>query len=477
MAQGYFNEDRIEEQATFELFFRSNPFDGGYTVLAGIEEAIAYLDQFSFDRSDINYLQSLDMFTPDFLDYLADLQFEGEVEGLPEGSVIFPYEPILQITGRLPVVQILESALLNLINYPCLIATKAARIKYSTRRKETVLEFGLRRAQGDGAIPGARAAVIGGCAGTSNTLAGKIYGLPISGTQAHSWIQSFDDELEAFRSYARTFPTNTVLLVDTYDTLHSGVPNAIQVAKEMEARSQSLRGIRIDSGDLAWLSIQAAEMLDKADLPDVKIVLSSDLDEYVVESIVNQISSRMQDKQDQEFTQRLLGRLLWGVGTKLITGSGGEKAALGGVYKLVEIAGKPVIKISENRAKTTNPGRKQLWRLKSKKGRWIADVMGLYGEPAPQAGDRIYHLSDSTKFLTLDEVEVEPLHHNLLEYYNQDRTKEEVWKEAKNRAHHLVFEELDESHLRFLNPHIYKVSLTSKLFGLKQEFLTKHKKS
>jgi nicotinate phosphoribosyltransferase len=473
MGQGYFSSGTHTDIATFELFYRSNPFDGGYAIACGMYDVVKFLSNFRFDSSDIAYLQSLDMFEEDYLEYLSQIQFRGSIEGVKEGTIVFPYEPILQVSGELCILQLIESALLNIVNYQTLIATKSARIAYATRRKNSVLEFGLRRAQGLGAMVGARAAIIGGCSATSNTLAGKLYDLPVAGTQAHSWIQSFENELDAFRVYAQTFPNNTVLLVDTYDTLESGVPNAIKIAKEMESRNQSLRGIRIDSGDLAWLAIKSAKMLDQAGLEGVKIVLSSDLNEFIIESIVNQISSHLTEENNGEFSTRLLDRLLWGVGTHLITGSGGEKAALGGVYKLVEKSGRPVIKISENRAKTTNPGKKVLWRLKSNSGKWIADVMGLVGEDPPISGDLIYHHADPTKFLGLDENQASKLHVDLLEYYTNGRSEKDIWQESKQIAEQQL-SELDPTHKRFLNPHSYKVSLSAKLNKLKQDYLSNY---
>ncbi len=460
MAQGYYKTDHANKIATFELFYRKNPFEGGYMVAAGIADAVDFVRNFHFTSSDIEYLREQNVFDDDFLQYLSKLKFEGTIEGVPEGTIVFPYEPIIQITAPLITAQLLESALLNIVNFQTLIASKAARICYASKRKDTVLEFGLRRAHGDSSIAGAKAAIIGGCIGTSNVAAGKKYGVKISGTHAHSWIQSFDNELEAFRKYAEIYPDSSTLLVDTYDVLNSGLPNAITVAKELRQKGHELKAIRIDSGDLAWLAKKSSEILDKEGFPDVKIILSSDLDEYLIESIIQQIDDK-----------KIIDKLIWGVGTKLITGSTNFTSALGGVYKLVEIDGHPVIKISENRLKITNPGRKKLWRIHDN-GKWVADVISLYSEDAPEPGDVIYHPTDPSKFYKLCNCIREPLHVNLMELYKDNSNN---WKEARDYVRKQL-NELDPSHLRFLNPHEYKVSLSEKLSDMKQKFILENKK-
>ncbi len=474
MAQGYFDAGRIDEEATFELFFRRNPFTGlhSYVIACGVYDVIKFLNNFNYTAEDISYLSSLNKFSDDFLDYLSKLKFEGKIRGVPEGTLTFPYMPIMQISAPIIPAQLVETAILNIFNYQSLIATKASRVCRATKRENNVLEFGLRRAHADAGIVGSRAAIIGGCASTSNTIAGKFYGVPVAGTQAHSWVQSFETELESFRAYARSFPDNTILLVDTYDTLNQGIPNAIKVGLEMKQRGESLRGIRLDSGDLAWLAIKSAEMLDEAGLKDTKIVLSGGLDEYVIESIINQIRNGGRENKDKQFTENLIDRLLYGVGTALITGEGEDNSALDGVYKLVQVEYQPVIKISENRNKTTNPGKKNLWRIKDTEGNWIADVMGLVNEDTPQEGDTIYHHTEFTKKYKLDECNPEPLYIDLMEKY-KDKKEKEVWEESKKRAIEQM-NAIDPSHLRFLNPHYYKISLTEKLYQLKRKFINKY---
>ncbi|MHA2089420.1 MAG: nicotinate phosphoribosyltransferase [Candidatus Kariarchaeaceae archaeon] len=469
MAQGYFNSGKIDELATFEFFFRENPFNGGFSVICGVEDAIKFIQNFSMTPSDLDYLESKKKFSQEFLEYLAKLRFDGVIRGLPDGTIAFPYEPIIQLTGKLGILQLLETAILNIINFQSLIATKAARICYASRREDTVIEFGLRRAQGEGGILGAKASVIGGCFATSNVLAGKLFDLSVTGTHAHSWIQSFPTELDAFRAYARSFPDNTTLLVDTYDVLRSGVPNAIRVATDLAENGFSLKGIRIDSGDLGWLAIKSAKMLDQAGFTDVKIVLSSDLDEYIIESIIHQIQINYNTMEDQKKAQQLIDRLIWGVGTNLITGSGGKQAAFGGIYKLVELENKPVIKISENRAKTTNPAKKNLWRITDLNGKWVADVMSLFHEQPPKKGDTIYHQSDPSKFMTLKECEAIQLHIDLVKMYNSFPT-ENSWREARIRRSNQM-KQIDGSHVRFLNPHFYKISMTEPLFQMKNDLV------
>ncbi|MHA1991071.1 MAG: nicotinate phosphoribosyltransferase [Candidatus Hodarchaeales archaeon] len=473
MVNGYFEHEYHEKLTTFELFFRRSPFRGGFAIACGMNDVVKYLKNFSFSQEDLQYLLSLNTFSENFIDFLQKIKLTEDcsVLGVPEGTIVFPYEPILQVTAPLAFAQLIESAILNIVNYQTLIATKAARICLATKRSDNVMEFGLRRAQGDGGITGSRAAVIGGCASTSNTFAGKHYGLPVNGTHAHSWVQSFPTELEAFRAYADVFPNNTTLLVDTYNVLKSGVPNAIKVALEMKEKNQSLKAIRIDSGDLAWLTIESARMLDKAGLTAVKIVLSSDLDEYLIESIVNQILNDTSNSNDNKFKENLLSRIFWGVGTNLVTGSGNTQAALGGVYKLVEIEKKPVIKISENRAKTTDPGRKKIYRLADNNGFWIADVLTLQNESSPKEGDIIFHRSDPTKFISIDTCSANELLIDLIAFYDDnDKNEEDIWLESKNRVQEQLAT-IDRTHLRFLNPHIYKLSLSEELYNLKTNFL------
>lgn len=483
MLQGYFETGK-NQIATFEYHFRKIPFNSGYAVLAGIHDLLNFLKDLSFTQSDIEYLASLNKFSDKFLNYLKSFHFTGVIEFIPEGSVVFPYEPILQIIAPLGEAQLIESGLLNILNYQTLIATKASRIVTSALPNK-VIEFGLRRAHGDAAIPGARAAVIGGCIGTSNVLAGKIFDLAVSGTHAHSWIMSFasdkqdikETELNAFRTYANLYPDDTILLVDTYDTLDIGVPNAIIVGKELKEKGHTLRGIRIDSGDLVWLAIESAKLLDKAGLTATSIVLSNDLDEYIIESIQTQLKQRLDNATDadKEFFNRLYNRIVYGVGTSLITGSGDEQAALGGVYKLSEIDNKPVMKFSENIEKRTNPHQKSLWRIE-KDNEFVADVIGLKNEQIPRGGDTIYHITDPLKHFVIPSG---CIIHSLFERIdfsdetikNQKipiLTVKDSWKGASQQLQRDL-EKLNFSHIRLLNPHTYKVSLTEKLMKLKSE--------
>ena len=341
MLAGYLEEGMAEERAVFDLYFRSNPFEGGYTVFAGLEQALDYLETVRFSEDDLDYLVRSGLFRPRFIDFLRGFSFHGRVLAPAEGSLVFANEPLLSVEGTLVEAQFVETALLNIINFQTLTATKAARICHAAAGAE-VIEFGLRRAQGpDGGVSASRAACVGGCKGTSNVLAGKLFGVPVRGTQAHSWIQAFPNELTAFRAYATTFPESTILLVDTYDTLRSGLPNAIRVAGELRKRGYELGGIRIDSGDLAYLSREARRMLDEAGFTKARIVVSNEMDEYVIESVRNEG-----------------GRAdIYGIGTRLVTCAGAGGGALGGVYKLVEIAGVPKMKVTGDLAKSTLPGK------------------------------------------------------------------------------------------------------------------------
>ena len=366
MAHGYWRLGRADREAVFYLSFRNNPFQGGYAVAAGLDYVIEYLRQFRFSTEDVEYLATLlgndgrELFGREFLDYLVGLTLSVDVDAIPEGTVVFPQEPLVRVKGPLLECQILETALLNLVNFQTLIATKAARICMAAAG-EPVLEFGLRRAQGiDGALTASRAAYIGGCAATSNVLAGKLFGIPVRGTHAHSWVMAFDDELSALRSYAEAMPNNCVFLVDTYDTL-DGVHSAIRVGRELRARGHEMVGIRLDSGDLAYLSIEARRLLDEAGFPDAKILASNDLDEHLIASLKRQGAT--------------IG--VWGVGTRLVTGH--DQPALGGVYKLAALKSddgtwQPKVKLSEQAIKTSTPGMLQVRRYQDAGGA-VADVI------------------------------------------------------------------------------------------------------
>ena len=366
--QGYF-KNNTHEKVIFDVFFRSNPEGAAYSITAGLAQVIEYVNGLHFTADDIAYLRSTNLFQEDFLDYLKDFHFTGDIYAIPEGTIVFPKEPLLKVIAPIMEAQIVETAILNIINHQSLICTKAARVVYAAGGG--VMEFGLRRAQGpDAGTYGARAAVIGGCVGTSNVLAGQMFDIPVKGTHAHSWIMSFKTELEAFRNYANLYPDNCLLLVDTYDTLKSGVPHAIQVFDELKAKGiqPKLYGIRLDSGDLAYLSKKARKMLDAAGHKDAIISASSDLDEYLIDSL---------HTQGAQITS-------WGVGTNLITSK--NCPAFGGVYKLAAVENEkgefiPKIKVSENIEKVTNPGDKTVFRLYDKEtGKIKADLIALADE-------------------------------------------------------------------------------------------------
>lgn len=370
MMQGYHMSGLENKTVVFDLFYRKNPCGNGYAIVAGLEQAITYIKELQFSDSDISYLQSLGLFTDSFIDYLKAFRFTGEIYAIPEGTVVFPHEPLMRIKAPIIEAQLVETALLNIINHQSLIATKAARVVWAAQG-DLVMEFGLRRAQGpDAGTYGARAAVIAGCCGTSNVLTGKLFNVPVKGTHAHSWVMSFPDELTAFRTYAKLFPDACTLLVDTYNTLESGVPNAIKVFDEMRAAGIPLKnyGIRLDSGDLAYLSKRAKEMLTNAGYEDAVIGASSDLDENLIASL------KLQGAKIS----------LWGVGTKLITSD--DCPAFGGVYKLAAESDDqgnfiPKIKLSNNTEKVTNPGIKKVLRIYDKQtGKIKADLIALADE-------------------------------------------------------------------------------------------------
>ena len=370
MMQGYF-KNPTNQTVIFDMFYRNNPCGGSFAITAGLEQMIEYIENLHFTDEDIEYLRSLNIFQEDFLEYLSSFHFTGDIYAIPEGTVVFPREPIVKVIAPIMEAQLVETAILNIINHQSLIATKAARVCYAARG-DGVMEFGLRRAQGpDAGIYGARAAVIAGCVGTSNVLTGQMFHVPVLGTHAHSWIMSFPDEYTAFKTYAKMYPNSCTLLVDTYDVLKSGVPNAIRVFEEMREEGIKLKkyGIRIDSGDLAYLSKEAYKMLAAAGFDDATISASSDLDEYLIDSLKTQ---------DAKINS-------WGVGTNLITSK--DNPAFGGVYKLAAVRDAdsnnfvPKIKLSENTEKVTNPGNKTVYRIYSKTtGKIKADLICLADE-------------------------------------------------------------------------------------------------
>jgi nicotinate phosphoribosyltransferase len=459
MAQGYCEKGKTEK-AVFDLFYRENPSNNGYAVFAGLEQVMEFVENLEFKEDDIEYLRSQG-FKERFLDYLKDFKFTGDIYSVPEGSVVFPKEPLLKVEAPILQAQLLETPLLNFINHQALIATKAARIKEAAQGKN-VLEFGLRRAHGpDAGIYGARAAVIGGCSGTSNVLTGKEFGVKVSGTHAHSWVMSFESELEAFRTYADNFPNSAILLVDTYDTLKSGVPNAIKVFKEMKEKGidSDLFGIRLDSGDLAYLSKEARKMLDQAGLEDAVIVASNNLDEDIITSL------NLQGAQID----------LYGVGTKLITSY--DCPAFGAVYKMSEYNDQPKIKLSDNIEKMTDPGNKKLIRIYDKKQREIrADLIALEEEKISADRDLVlFDARDTWKTTTLkkDNYELremmEPIFKNGKLVYDSPSVAEIKEYAEKEK------ESLGAEYKRLTNPHIMKVDLSDELYELKQKLIQENK--
>ena len=452
-----------KQVAVFDMFYRENPCGNGYAVAAGLAQVIDYVNQLSFDKQDIEYLRSTGTFGEAFLDYLANFKFSGNICAVPEGTVVFPGEPLLQVVAPLMEAQLIETAILNIINHQSLIATKSARVCWAAKG-DPVLEFGLRRAQGpDAGVYGARAAMIGGCAATSNVLAGQMFGVPVRGTHAHSWIMSFDTELEAFEYYADLYPQACILLVDTYNTLTSGVPNAIKVFKRMQEKGITLKnyGIRLDSGDLAYLSKQARKMLDEAGFPDAFISASNDLDEYLISELKNQGAKIS----------------LWGVGTHLITSK--EYPAFGGVYKLAAIstdggAWQYKIKLSEDPVKVTNPGVKKIFRLyDAKSGKMKADLIALADEELDNTKDlTIFDPIAIWKRMTLAAGEftvrelMQPVFTNGKCVYPQLTVSQICEYAAKER------DSLWEEHKRLVRPHMMPVDLSQKLYDLKQNMIS-----
>ena len=460
MGNGYFMTDYADKTAYFDLFFRRVPDNGGYAVCAGLEQAIEYIENLRFDADDIDFLRSKGIFSERFLDYLRNFKFEGDVFAVPEGTPVFPYEPLITVRAPAIQAQLIETMLLLLINHQSLIATKASRIVRAANGR-AISEFGSRRAQGaSGAILGARAAYIGGCAGTACVISDKLYNVPATGTMAHSWVQMFDSELEAFKKYCEVYPDSTTLLVDTYNVLKSGVPNAIKAFDEvLKPLGKRPKGIRLDSGDIAYLSVEARKMLDEAGYPDCKIVASNSLDEYIITDLLSQGA-----KID-----------LFGVGERLITAS--SEPVFGGVYKLCAVEENgiitPKIKISENVAKITNPHFKKLYRIfDNKTGKAEADLLCVHDEEI-----------DSTKPIEL----FDPNYTWKRKTFSDFTAKELMVQVFKGGKRVYDCPKLDdirdyckkqlntlwESVLRFENPHNYYVDLSQKLWDIKQELLNK----
>ena len=463
MMQGYFREKDANETVIFDAFYRTNPDGNAFSICAGLEQVIDYVKNLHFDDADIEYLRGLGIFDEDFLEYLHNFKFSGDIYAIPEGTVVFPREPLVKVIAPIMEAQLVETAILNIINHQSLIATKTSRIVFAARG-DGIMEFGLRRAQGaDAGTYGARAAMIAGCIGTSNVLAGKLFDVPVKGTHAHSWIMSFPDELTAFRAYAKLYPSACILLADTYDTLGSGVPNAIRVFQEMRDAGIPLTfyGIRLDSGDLAYISKKARKMLDDAGFPDAVISASNDLDEYLIDSLKAQGATINS----------------WGVGTNLITSK--DCPAFGGVYKLAAIKDKddedfvPKIKLSENTEKITNPGNKTIYRIYDKATDKIrADLICMVNETFDESKDMIIfdpiETWKKTKIkggtYTLRELLVPVFQKGLCVYTSPSvmemqaickKEQETLWPETR----------------RLVNPQKVYVDLSDKLYKVKSQLL------
>ncbi len=454
MMQGYFLSDN-NPQVVFDMFYRTNPFNGGYVVFTGLNDLIAKLESLAFSSEDIDYLRSLGRFDERFIQYLACFRFTGNIHAMDEGSLVFPGEPLIRVESNLMEAQLIEGLLLNTINFQSLVATKACRMSLASGGGQ-IMEFGLRRAQGlDGALSATRAAFIGGASATSNTLAGKMYGIPVAGTMAHSWIMSFENELDSFREFARIYPNNCILLIDTYDTLGSGIENAIIVGKEMKAKGKTI-GLRIDSGDLSYLSREIRKKLDDADLQECRIYVSNDLTEEIIETLVHDevpIDS-------------------WGIGTHLVTG--GIQSSLNGVYKLsarqlADGSFLPTMKISNSFEKATNPGIKQVWRFYDGEGSALADLIALEHETIGPGKDyTFYHPSNEADFFILKEsryATCQPLLNCKMQSgrrVGECPSLKAIQQHAKD-----VMEKFHRSYKRMINPHIYKVSLSKEMKTLK----------
>ncbi|GJM30585.1 MAG: nicotinate phosphoribosyltransferase [Cyclobacteriaceae bacterium] len=458
MAYAYWKEGIAEKESVFNLFFRENPFHGGYTITCGLGYVIDFLNHFSFSPADLEFIRQLEnpngtrMFDKAFTDYLGKMEFCCDIDAIPEGRAVFPNEPLVRVRGPILQAQLIESALLNMINYQSLVATKAARISEAAHG-EKVLEFGLRRAQGiDGALCASRAAYIGGCSATSNVMAGRLFEIPVAGTHAHSWVMAFDHEIDSFKSYARHLPDNCIFLIDTYDTIQ-GVKNAMEVGKILEAQDKHLIGVRIDSGDLAYFSNEVRRLLDEGGFEKTLIVASNNLDEYLVASLQEQQSAID----------------IWGIGTKLVTGF--DQPALGGVYKLAAIKNGSgwdyKIKLSEQAAKINNPGVQQVRRF-FKGGVFVADMIydiNINVEITQVIIDPVDHTRRKNINATKFEDLLVPIFRSGTAVYQQpdihtirDRVKIEL-------------SQLDQSIKRLVNPHQYSVGLEKNLYDLKTELV------
>ena len=448
MAQGYFLDGRKDHPACFDYFFRKNPYNSGYTVFTGLYDMLEMLQQFRFNEQSLNHLNK-NGFDSAFIDYLKEFSFRGNIIAPKEGEIIFENAPVIRVEGNIIETQLIETLLLNVINFQSLIATKASRIRQSAGNR-IIIDFGLRRAQGLSAIHASKAAVIGGFDATSNEYASLAFGIKASGTQAHSWIQSYPDELTAFRKYAKAYPKNCVFLVDTYDTLNSGIPNTIIAAREMEEAGEKLFAVRLDSGDLAYLSKRTRKLLDDFNLHYVKIFASNQLNEYLIKSLIEQGAP-------------IDG---FGVGTELITGQ--PDAALDGVYKLSMIDNEPSFKLSENLEKLTLPGVKKVYRYLNGDGKFYADGILLQEE---ENIDMIYHPTHSHKSAKVKGMKKEELLEVAMENGEIRIENKSVQEISDYRRSRLSL--LPNEHKRFENPHTYKVGISKELANLRNNLIEK----
>ncbi|RIE13740.1 nicotinate phosphoribosyltransferase [Candidatus Cryosericum odellii] len=448
MTQGYYLSGKGRDEAVFDICYRQNPYGGGYAIAAGLRDAVEYVLNMRFTSEELGYLSLLG-YKDDFLQVLEKMRFTGDITAVPEGEVIFPGEPIISVKGPLIETQLLEGLILSMVNFQTLIATKARRMVCAAKGR-SIVDFGLRRAQGDGGMGASRACFVGGVASTSNVLLAFEEGVPVGGTMAHSWIQSFDSELEAFRAYAQMHPDDSVLLLDTYDTLRQGLPNAVIVGKELEKQGHHLQGVRLDSGDLAYLSKKVRAVLDEHGLDYVKISVSNQLDEYVIESLVDQGAPID----------------MFGVGTRLVTGY--SDGALDGVYKMVQLKGRPIIKISENPAKINIPGEKELYRYyDAGDGLWLLDGLCLArgdNEPTVLMHPDFDYKKTEVAGLKREKIRKEIVKNGELVYTFPTLLETRTWSAQR-------FSLLYGEHKRFANPHAYHIGVSRELFDLRRSLI------
>jgi nicotinate phosphoribosyltransferase len=448
MTQGYYLSGKGRDEAVFDIFYRQNPYGGGYAIAAGLRDAVEYVLNMRFTSEELGYLSSLG-YRDDFLQVLEKIRFTGDITAVPEGEVIFPGEPIISVKGPLIETQLLEGLILSTVNFQTLVATKARRMVCAAEGR-SIVDFGLRRAQGDGGMGASRACFVGGVASTSNVLLAFEEGVPTGGTMAHSWIQSFDSELESFRAYAQMHPDDSVLLLDTYDTLRQGLPNAVIVGRELEKQGHHLQGVRLDSGDLSYLSKKVRAVLDENGLSHTKVSVSNQLDEYVIESLMDQGAPID----------------MFGVGTRLVTGY--SDGALDGVYKMVQLKGRPIIKISENPAKINIPGEKELYRYyDAGDGLWLLDGLCLAGgddEPTVLMHPDFDYKKTEVAGLKRENIRKEIVRNGELVYAFPTLLETGTWSAQR-------FSLLYGEHKRFANPHAYHIGVSRELFDLRRSLI------